>query len=212
MARIPLVEPDTLTPEQRQVFDRIVAGPRRRVIGPLRAVLHNPELAERWQQLGALVRYGTSLEARFKEIAILATARRWNADLEWQVHEAEARAAGVPEAVVAAIGKGVPPPFADPAEREVYEFVRELQETGRVPEARYRDAHARLGDVGVVELAALVGYYTMVAMTLNAHEIALPEGTTGLGPPLPVLGADNQLTVCARNDSPDPPRAGDPRA
>ncbi len=28
----------------------------------------------------------------------------------------------------------------------------------------------------MVELTALVGYYTMVAMTLNAHEIPLPEG------------------------------------
>jgi 4-carboxymuconolactone decarboxylase len=32
--------------------------------------------------------------------------------------------------------------------------------------------------VGVVELTALIGYYTMVAMTLNAHEIPLPDGAT----------------------------------
>ena len=30
----------------------------------------------------------------------------------------------------------------------------------------------------LVELTALVGYYTMVAMTLNCHEIPLPEGVT----------------------------------
>jgi 4-carboxymuconolactone decarboxylase len=33
----------------------------------------------------------------------------------------------------------------------------------------------------VVELTALIGYYTMVAMTLNAHEIPLPSGVE---PPL----------------------------
>jgi 4-carboxymuconolactone decarboxylase len=32
--------------------------------------------------------------------------------------------------------------------------------------------------VGVVELTALIGYYTMVAMTLNAHEIPLPAGAS----------------------------------
>ncbi len=212
MARIPLVEPDTLTPEQRQVYDRIVAGPRRAVVGPLRAVLHNPDLAEHWQQLGAQVRYGTTLPARLKEIAILVTARRWNADLEWQIHEAEARRAGVPERVIAAIREAKPPTFDDPAERDVYEFVRELQETGRVPEARYRSVHDRHGTVGVVELAALVGYYTMVAMTLNAHEIALSEGTTGLGPPLPAVGAADVLTVCTRAAASSPVSKGDPLA
>jgi 4-carboxymuconolactone decarboxylase len=79
MARIPLVSADDLTPEQRVVYDRIVSGPRKAIVGPLRAALHNPELAEHWQQLGALLRYKTSIPQRLKEIAILVTARRWNA-------------------------------------------------------------------------------------------------------------------------------------
>ena len=36
--------------------------------------------------------------------------------------------------------------------------------------------------VGVVELTAVIGYYTMVSMTLNAHRLPLPEGATGLPP------------------------------
>ena len=36
----------------------IVNGPRGRIQGPLRAVLHNAELADKWQALGALLRYG----------------------------------------------------------------------------------------------------------------------------------------------------------
>ena len=36
----------------------------------------------------------------------------------------------------------------------------------------------KYGALGVVELTALVGYYTMVAMTLNAHEFSLPEGAS----------------------------------
>jgi 4-carboxymuconolactone decarboxylase len=30
--------------------------------------------------------------------------------------------------------------------------------------------------VGIVELTAVIGYYTMVAMTLNAHEMPMPKG------------------------------------
>jgi 4-carboxymuconolactone decarboxylase len=33
-----------------------------------------------------------------------------------------------------------------------------------------------LGEAGVVELVGVLGYYTLVSMTLNAFEIGLPEG------------------------------------
>jgi len=212
VARIPLVEPDSLTDEQRQVYDRILSGPRQAIVGPLRAVLHNPELAEHWQRLGALVRYGTTLPARLKEIAILVTARRWNANLEWQVHETAARAAGVPDVVIDAIGRASPPPFADGADREVYEFVRTLHETGQVPESVYSEVHERHGTVGVVELTALVGYYTMVAMTLNVHEIELPAGVTNAGTPLPAMGHGDRLTSCAPSAPVAPLSPQDPRS
>ena len=74
MARIPLPSPDEMTPEQRRVHDTIVAGPRGTVIGPLRAVIHNPALAERWSALGEILRFGTSLPKRLNELAILVTA------------------------------------------------------------------------------------------------------------------------------------------
>jgi 4-carboxymuconolactone decarboxylase len=199
VARIPLVEADTLTPEQRGVYERILAGPRRAVVGPLRAVLHNPQLAEHWQQLGACVRYGTTLPQRLKEIALLVTARRWYAELDWQIHEPEARKAGVPEEIIDAIRTASAPAFSDPADREIYTFVRELQETGRVSDAAYRAVHERHGTVGIVELTALIGYYTMVAMTLNAHEVTLPDGHPSHEQTLPALSPDAALTVCARD-------------
>ncbi len=185
MSRIPLVSADSLTPEQRSVYDRIVSGPRKAMVGPLRAALHNPELAEHWQQLGALLRYKTSLPQRLKEIAILVTARRWNAELEWQIHEDEARTAGVPDDLIDAIRTARLPTFATEDDHAIYEFVRELQETGRVSDTTYRNAHARFTTTGVVELTALVGYYTMVAMTLNAHEITSPDRPEAGG--LPVM-------------------------
>ena len=44
-----------MTPEQRRVHDAVVSGPRGELRGPLRAVLHRPELADKWQQLGELL-------------------------------------------------------------------------------------------------------------------------------------------------------------
>jgi 4-carboxymuconolactone decarboxylase len=61
-----------------------------------------------------------------------------------------------------------------------------------VPPETYRAAEARWGAAGVVELAAVVGYYTMVSMTLNAHEIPLPEGIAA--PLSPLSAAAGGLT------------------
>ena len=79
MPRIPLPPVEELNPEQRQVYDAVVAGPRGVVRGPMRAALHNAELADKWQQLGELLRYRTSLPPRLSELAILVTARHWTA-------------------------------------------------------------------------------------------------------------------------------------
>ena len=176
MPRIPFPSPETMTPEQRQVYDAVVAGPRGVVVGPLRAALHNPELAERWQRLGECLRFNITVPARLRELAILVTARRWNSQLEWLIHEEAARKAGLAASVIAAIHSGEAPVFEDADEADVYEFARELQQRGQVAEPLYRRVADKWQALGVVELTALIGYYTMVSMTLNAHEIPLPEG------------------------------------
>ena len=181
MARIPLPSPETLTPEQRRVYDTIVSGPRGALRGPLRAALHRPELAEKWQQLGELLRYRTSLPASLSELAILVTARHCNCKLEWYIHAEMARKAGLADAVIENIRTHRPVGGIIPAELDVYQYADELNRSNHVSEETHRRVRERFGVVGVVELTALIGYYTMVAMTLNAHEIPLPDGAT---PPL----------------------------
>ena len=74
--RIPLPDRDGLPPEGQAVWDRIVAGPRGTVVGPLRAVLRSPELADHWQAIGAFCRYNTILPHKLNELAIIITGRR----------------------------------------------------------------------------------------------------------------------------------------
>ena len=176
MPRIPLFPSDIMNPEQRAVHDRIVSGPRGRIQGPLRAALHNPELADKWQALGALLRYGTTLPPRLSEIAILVTGRACNSPFEWYAHRAEAEKAGVEQPIVEALLAQTEPPGLSPDDAAVYRYAVELNRHRSVSDATYATALARFGERTVVELTALIGYYTMVAMTLNCHEIPLPEG------------------------------------
>jgi 4-carboxymuconolactone decarboxylase len=181
LARIPLPDPEAMSPEQRRVYDDIVGGPRGRLVGPLRAALHRPELADKWQKLGAALRYGTSLAPRLSELAILVTARRWDCQLEWYIHAEEAAKAGLAPEVIAALSRAERPAFANDDEAVVYDYAKQVTASGFVNDAAYARAHDILGTVGVVDLTALIGYYSMVAMTLNAHELPLPDNAP---PPL----------------------------
>ncbi|HEX9464314.1 MAG TPA: carboxymuconolactone decarboxylase family protein [Alphaproteobacteria bacterium] len=179
MPRISLAAPENLNAEQRRVYDAIASGPRAGVRGPFLALLHQPALADKWQQLGEVLRYRTSLTPRLSELAILVTARHMDCQYEWVAHEKHATAGGLSTDVIAAIKAGRRPKLAAD-EQAVYDYAIELHERHVVSPETYDRARTAFGPVGVVELTALLGYYTMVAMTLNAHEI-LPEGP----PPLP---------------------------
>ncbi|NRF71981.1 carboxymuconolactone decarboxylase family protein [Aquincola sp. S2] len=176
MPRVTLPSPDTMSPEQRRVHDKIVSGPRGKIQGPLRAVLHNAELADRWQALGALLRYDTTLTPRQSELAILITGRACRSPFEWYAHRLEAEKLGIEAGIIEAILTDAEPPALSADDAAVVRFADELNRTKSVSDATYADALARFGERTVVELTALVGYYTMVALTLNAHEIPLPEG------------------------------------
>jgi 4-carboxymuconolactone decarboxylase len=175
--RIPFPTPEAMNPEQRKVYDRIVNGRRGTLVGPLRAALHNADLADRWQALGQVLRYDTCLPSRLNELAILIVARHWTSELEWTIHAGEARIAGLDESVIQAIRHRSPPRFKSHEEIEIYDYCRELLICGHVSDAAYSAVLERWGTLGVVELTALAGYYSMVAFTLNAHRIPLPAHT-----------------------------------
>jgi 4-carboxymuconolactone decarboxylase len=175
-----------MTPEQRRVYESIVSGPRGELRGPLRAALHRPELADKWSQFGELLRYRTSLPARLSELAILVTARACRCDLEWHIHEEMAVKAGLERPIIEDILAGRRPAAADAEAQAIYDYADELNRSKTVSEDVYQRVLARWEAVGVVELTALVGYYTMVAMTLNAHGIPLPDGAR---PPFATVAA-----------------------
>jgi 4-carboxymuconolactone decarboxylase len=176
MARITLPSPESMNPDQRRIYDKVVSGRRGKVQGPLRAALHNADLADRWQALGELLRYNTSLTPRQSELAILITGRACRSPFEWYAHRLEAEKIGIEPQVIDAILAEQPLAGLSEDDQAVVQFAVELNRFKSVSDATYANALARFGERTVVELTALVGYYTMVAMTLNAHEIPLPEG------------------------------------
>lgn len=177
MSRLPELRPDEMTPEQKRVYDTIMAGPRGYVAGPLAMWLHRPAFADRAQQLGEYCRYGTSLAKPVVEIAILVTARQWRAEYEWLSHRGKAREVGVADAIVEAIRTGQTPAFDRDDERIAHDIAVALHRDRRLPDALFARGRELLGEAGLVDLIGVIGYYTLIAMTITAFDVQPPEGT-----------------------------------
>jgi 4-carboxymuconolactone decarboxylase len=178
--RLPELTEDKLDDAQHALLESMRAGPRGARVklgGPFGVYMHAPQYGELTQQLGAFVRFKTSLEPRLSEFAILCTARMWRAQYEWHAHAPIAEKAGVKPGAIRDIKAGRAPKQAAKDERAIFDFVQELYKKRRVSERTYRRVQGFLGDKATVELVGLLGYYTGVAMILNIFNVALPEGT-----------------------------------
>lgn len=189
MTRTPFLTPEQMDPEQLRVYEDILRSRGTWVNGPYAPLLQSPELADKAQVLGELLRYRTSLGPRQSELAILVTARHWDCQFEWYQHERIARREGIAEEICLSISRGERPALDDPKQAVTFDFASQLLGKHFVDDATYRSAQELLGVKGVVELVALIGYYTLVAMTLNAHEVPMPAGTSHQ---LPDLNKESQ--------------------
>jgi 4-carboxymuconolactone decarboxylase len=169
--RLPRFDASNATPEQKAVLDEILSGPRGNLNGPFLGWIHSPELAQQAQRLGAFCRYRTGLPLRLSELAILVTAARWQAQAEWYIHYPIALEAGVAQVDAEAIRLGRQPSFANSDDALIYAFASELYDTKRVSDATYAAAVTRFGHEVTINLVGLLGYYALVAMTLNVFDM-----------------------------------------
>jgi 4-carboxymuconolactone decarboxylase len=176
--RVALIEEAQMNESQRALLASLRAGPRGKSLtlrGPFAAWMHAPEFGELAQRLGAHCRYRTRLEPRLSEFAILCTARQWRAQYEWYAHGPMAAKAGVKDKTIADLRAGREPKSAPKDERAIYAFVQELYKKKRVSDRTYKRVQAFLGDAAMVELVGILGYYSMISMTLNVFHMLPPE-------------------------------------
>jgi 4-carboxymuconolactone decarboxylase len=175
MSRPGQLERAEMNEEQARIYDAIMES-RGSIAGPFGIWLHSPELADRAQSLGEFVRYRTSLPPRLSELAILVTARFWDCQVEWSLHEGFAIESGLSEDIIDAVRHGRDPDFVHDDERAVFDYVNELLHNRFVPHGVFDAAQEALGQTGIVELTGIAGYYSLVAQTLNAFQVPVPAG------------------------------------
>jgi 4-carboxymuconolactone decarboxylase len=67
-----------------------------------------------------------------------------------------------------------------PDEEALYDFTAELNRTKRVSDTTYERAVKQFGEQGVIDIIGILGYYSLLAMTLNVARLAPPDGSQRL--------------------------------
>jgi len=182
-ARIPLITPESdLNPVQHRVLDALLGRRGGRIPGPYRFTLHCPEVTELMHPLGEVLRLQSTFPLRLSEMAIVSTARAWDCDYVFNAHAAGALKGGVELSVIEALQRGERPVFKQADEEAIYDFTTELCVKHKIADATYQRVLKMYDVPRVVELTMLIGYYSMVATTILAHEMPVPEDARRLSP------------------------------
>ena len=178
MARLNPVASVDYSSEQKRVADMISEQRNAPVRGPFGVLLHAPEICEIFANFVdlSLDENLSRIPMRLKELAIITVGRVFGSDYEWFIHAKRAAEFGIDTEVIESIRQNLPPSFTDEDEALVYDVAMELAQTRHLAEVNYRRAHERFGDEGMVELAALVGFYHTVSIVLNVFDVEAPEG------------------------------------
>ena len=170
----PITSKQQIAAKDHAVFDSIVAS-RGGVHGPFSMFMHSPEIAGRVAHLGAYVRFEGSLDMRVRVLAAMTVGREYDVLYIWGAQTSAARKMGVPDSTIAAIrenhSRGVPAEDA-----QIIEFTRQLLRRHRIDDATARAMRERFGDDEFIQLTGAIGYYALLAMTMNACELESAAG------------------------------------
>ena len=167
---------EQLSAEQKAVWDEVEAGPRKKMHGPFFIWLHSPELLSRAEKLGLYARFQSSLPQRLSELCILMMAAHWKASGEWIDHAPIAASLGVDAAALENLRQSKPAAFRQKDEQVTYALAQELLHRRDVSDATYAEAKAVLGERGVLDVVAVLGYYSFIAMSMKAFAMKPGQG------------------------------------
>jgi 4-carboxymuconolactone decarboxylase len=172
--RLPTIPPAQYTAEQKLAASDFEAARKVPVFGPFEPLMYSPQVMARARAMGDYLRYESAIGNTLSELAILITAREWTQSYEWSVHYPIALRAGLRQEVANAIAVGRRPAAMSPDEEIVYDYASELLKNKQISDATFDRAKSRFGSKGVVDMTGIVGYYTFLAMQLNAAQYQAP--------------------------------------
>jgi len=181
MSRQTLLNPATFADDQRKEYDNVTRTrkpqPDGSLGGPFDPWLMNPELSHRLRGLGGMLWERTSMDRGMVELAISITGKFWESNVEWTAHAPRAVEYGIPQSVIDDVLAGRRPNGT--AEQVLlYDVCMAMHIDHKLSLPLYKEAVTAFTERGLMEFMAVIGYYTLVSMTLNTFEVPVAPGIT----------------------------------
>jgi 4-carboxymuconolactone decarboxylase len=183
--RMPPIPESQQTEAQKKAIAEFTAARKTGISGPFVPLLRSPEVMNRARAMGDYLRFNSVLPPRLSEFAILITARYWTQNYEWDAHSQLALQGGLSADIIKAIADGRRPEKMAADEEVLYTFCDELHRNQSISDATYARAVSTFGEQGVIDIAGISGYYTLLAMVLNTARTPVPAGHTPALAPFP---------------------------
>jgi 4-carboxymuconolactone decarboxylase len=173
----PITERDHVSEQDREAFDAIVLS-RGRINAPQSMLMYAPQISARASALNDALRELLS-EADF-EVAVLSAAREFQIDFVWAAHVAAATRAGVSAETIETIRSRGELSGLGTRERTIIAIGRELVGEHQLSAELFEAGRRELGERGLIEVLAAMGYYLMIGTVLIATDYEPPEGAERL--------------------------------
>ena len=169
MARIPYLDVNDLAEEDRDLL--------KRPINLHRALVNSPGGAQSFGQLGSYIRFGSKLDPRLRELAILQVGYLTGSEYEYSHHIKIGRDFGVTDEDIIAIiteseGRNSGLPQLD---RAVLRAAREMTQELKISDATFAKLKGYLGPELLVDLTIVVAFYNGVVRLLGSLEIDVED-------------------------------------
>jgi 4-carboxymuconolactone decarboxylase len=177
--RYPELKPEQLSPQQKAYVESLQRPPRNNTTAlknpPFKVYLRSPDLASKLEAVSDYVRWGTGIDPRLTELAIMITARNWSSQWIWRGHYRAAVRGGLDPSVGADIAAGKRPEKMKEDETILYNYATEMYRDKAVSDATFAAAVKQFGEKALIDLVATMGYYDTVAMTLITAKAVAPK-------------------------------------
>jgi 4-carboxymuconolactone decarboxylase len=175
MSRLP--DPiNNLSSEACRIYEQIVGSRGHDYPGLFRSLMLYPELAQRFAELGTILRFEGMLRADIRELAILTVARELRIAYIWETHQENAAKADLPSTAIADLLCGRELSAHDVLYPPVQRLVQHFLQLEAIPQDLQDHLVASLGLTAFVQLAVVIGYYKMIAGLATGFEFPLPKG------------------------------------
>ena len=169
MARVPYLEKSDLSPADHDLLERPITL--------FKALVNSPKAARAFHGLGDYIRYGSKLDMRLRELAILQVGWLARAPYEWSHHVKLGLDFGLTEADIQALiddteGK---PTELDALSRQVLHAAREMTIDGEMSDASFAALQTALGNEQVVDLTIIIAFYNAVVRVLATLRIDVED-------------------------------------